>query len=100
MNRGNGVGSDRAIFEQNAASRHAVGEEDEGWTTDWIEHNARADAPSDLPYSCDEIFLVRHDNMSGSVVHKCLLPGSGASGCNDCRAYSFCNLERGDTDTA
>src|SRR5215471_2321453 len=65
-----------------------------------IEHNARADAASNLDYSCDEILLIRHDNMICSAVNERLPLGSGPSGCDDCRAHSFCNLERGNTDTA
>src|SRR6516162_3116950 len=62
--------AERAIFEQDAASGHAVCEGDEGRTTHWIEHNARTDAASDLHYSCDEILLIRHDNMICSVVNE------------------------------
>src|SRR5215472_2693456 len=92
--------AERAIFEQDAASRHAVGEGDEGRTTDWIEHNPRSATASDLHDSCDEILLIRHDNMICSVVNERLPLGPGPSGCDDCRAHSFCNLERSNTDTA
>src|SRR5205085_2483602 len=97
---GGRLSAERAVFQEDAARRHGLGQLLEGGTTDGIEDDARTLALRDIRDAGGQILLVANDDMRSAEIEQRLFLGARARRRHRYGADHPGDLDRGEPDAA